>query len=227
MERKEYNIHALERETLRKGKLIAVKIKEDGKHPTEWDWCVGNFGHGERTYAIFKDGLFHKISINYKDWYKMYNVKNPKKIRATLYENKYEKREQWGFSWLEYNHFIELDNIYKLCFEDDITKLKFENYYNNILNVLQPNTDNDKCIAYWSYNPIAVFGTVGQNNEKQIMKRLAVIFDNAMNKKYENGIAFLNQNDEHRSQILTISKYLNTGDPDLVYDIINLTFNQS
>lgn len=63
------------------------------------------------------------------------------------------------------------------------------------------------------------FGTVGLKNEKQIIKRLEVIFDYAMSKPHEHGINFL-------TQIHTIAKYLNTNDVDVVYDIIDGVFNQ-
>lgn len=70
------------------------------------------------------------------------------------------------------------------------------------------------------------FGTIGVKNEQQIMKRLGQIFDHAMSKTYEHGISFLKDNWEHRSQLNTISKYLNTNDVDLVYDLIDGVFNQ-
>ena len=63
-------------------------------------------------------------------------------------------------------------------------------------------------------------------NEKQIMKRLEVIFDYAMSKPNEHGINFLRDDYEFRPQIHTIAKYLNTGDVDMVYDIIDGVFNQ-
>lgn len=70
------------------------------------------------------------------------------------------------------------------------------------------------------------FGTVGLKNEKQIIKRLEVIFDYAMSKPHEHGINFLRDDYEFKPQIHTISKYLNTNDVDVVYDIIDGVFNQ-
>ena len=70
------------------------------------------------------------------------------------------------------------------------------------------------------------FGTVGLKNEKQIIKRLEVIFDYAMSKPHEHGINFLRDDYEFKPQIHTIAKYLNTNDVDVVYDIIDGVFNQ-
>lgn len=149
----------LELETIRKGRIVAVKLKEDGKHPMDWDWYDGAFGLGWRTFAIFEDGLFRYVQLHHSHFFKMHDIMNPKKIRTTLFQSKYDKREQFGCSWGQHNYFVNLDNVYKIYFEDEVCKALVEVSSYNILNVLQPNTDNDKCVACWSYNPIAVFGT--------------------------------------------------------------------
>ena len=70
------------------------------------------------------------------------------------------------------------------------------------------------------------FGTVDLKNEKQIMKRLELIFDYAMSKPNEHGIKFLRDDYEFKPQIHTIAKYLNAEDVNMVYDIIDGVFNQ-
>jgi hypothetical protein len=88
--------------------------------------------------------------------------------------------------------------------------------------------DKRKNVFVWDVKEYLTgfFGTVGLKNEKQIMKRLEVIFDYAMSKPNEHGINFLRDDYEFRPQIHTIAKYLNTDDVDMVYGIIDGLFNQ-
>ena len=72
------------------------------------------------------------------------------------------------------------------------------------------------------------FGTVGLKKEAQIMKKLGQIFDYAMSyKNYDSGINFYTESGNIKPQINTIAGLLEADDVDVVYDIIDGTFNQS
>jgi len=55
-----------------------------------------------------------------------------------------------------YGCHVNLKDIYNLFFEDEKTKVLREIQNYSILDNIVP---NDNCIAYWHFNPYAVFGT--------------------------------------------------------------------
>ena len=98
-------------------------------------------------------------------------------------------------------------------------------FYSNWINEKDYDTKRKRFVLDTKEYLTGFFGTVGFKNEHQIMKRLVVIFDYAMNKIHDHGIYFLKDNGEYKTQIFTIAKYLK-GDEDTVYSIIDGVFNQ-
>ncbi len=70
------------------------------------------------------------------------------------------------------------------------------------------------------------FGVVGVEGSQTLLAYLYKIFDFAMGRKYDMGISYTTSTGQMKPQIYSMAKILDTNDVDMVYDIINGTFNQ-
>lgn len=153
------NVNPLAYSTVRTGRLIAIPVEIENVHPSKWDWYEGAFGIGWRQFAgLESDGLFHEIRIDYDHYYKVIWKKRPRKINVQFTPNHYNDEKKGGLRVMFTSHPVFLKNIYKLFFEDNETKRRFQiSNYESVLDYFQPPKEDVQ--AYWSFNPYAVFGT--------------------------------------------------------------------
>lgn len=149
-------INEIEALTIRKGKLISVSIIDVNKPIDEWNWADEScYGFGTRAYAYQSADLghFHEINIGWDNIWKASLKKKPKTIKGDFIPN---RKKKTSFRVIHGNVSLEINKIYRLYFEDQLTGKRFAVNNYEILETIQPGM---VCQAYWSFNPYAVFGT--------------------------------------------------------------------
>jgi hypothetical protein len=153
-------INPIERLTIRKGKLVVQPLYKENIPAREWDWYDCAFGLGWRSYAGLIDGQFHEIGITFDNYYKVIEAKNPKKINVSFNPNKFSETQKYGYRICYGYYWIDLKNVYRLMFEDKLTKKRFFVGNYGSLDFFQPTIeDGVECKAHWGFNPYAINGT--------------------------------------------------------------------
>lgn len=151
-------INEIEALTIRKGKLVLVPIADETKPLMNWNWCDNSpFGIGTRSYTYQSAdlGYFHEINIKHENVWKASLRKKPRTIKGDFVPNQYLGKRS-SLRVIHVNCTFDLNKIYRLYFEDQLTGKRFAVSNYDILDVVQPGME---CQAYWAFNPYAVFGT--------------------------------------------------------------------
>jgi hypothetical protein len=124
--------------TVRTGKLIAVSLVDNTKHPSEWNWNPnpGGYGMGTRGFMLKQEDLYHQFRLSWDNINKLCDSMNPKKIKGELYECKYGTEIKYHCITFYSKTFVLLKDIYRLYFEDEITKERFQVSNIEILNYI-------------------------------------------------------------------------------------------
>jgi len=167
-------LNPLEILTVRTGKLVVDHLYDPTKHPCDWDWYDKKraFGIGKRGFVTKQKvqnsntpDITTEIFMEFRlTGYKIFDLdlkKRPRKIRGELYQSHYKEERKHGLRWVDTNFSVDLNNIYRLYFEDEISKKRFAVINIDILDFFQPDDfiNGFTCSAYFDFNPYAVNGT--------------------------------------------------------------------